>query len=113
MKLLRNNLPAIESSYDIREELKEIKHSTCHVEIKINRGVGYQRSKIAAKIKNEEQAGIGSNSQKYISKNVIFTTYAPAVFEDFRTSLGISKDTYISVSIYNKYQMMLYCVILL
>ena len=97
MKLFRDHLLVNEVRNDSGEELRNIRHSTCRVTIKIDKEVGFQRSKIATKLKHEQQGDLSQNLNKYISKKVIFTSFAPSVFEDFRISLGISNNAYISV----------------
>ena len=94
MKLLRDHLPESDGNYDIQAEVKDLKHSSCLVELQIDNRLEFKRSKILAKLKSVERKHF---SPKHASKSVQFTIYAPHVFEAFRDSLGISNESYINV----------------
>ena len=94
MKLLRDHLPESDANNDVQEQVKDLRHSSCVVELEIDNRIEFKRSKILAKLRSVERKHF---SPRHASKSVHFTIYAPRVFEAFRESLGISNESYINV----------------
>ena len=95
MHLFRHHLPKLQVKYTL-EELDYVEHSSSKVRLNIDVATNrYQWSKIIEKFRMD--GDVRSSTHRVIWKDVVFTTYAPAVFERLRTGLGIQSDAFISV----------------
>ena len=93
MELLKKHLPVnMGTDLDLRMEMNDIKHSSVRVKIDLKSTAGYKRSKIASQLKS-----LTKSTKNVEKKTIVFTTFAPLVFEAFRFSLGISNESYINV----------------
>ena len=95
MFLFRYHFPKLQVKYTL-EDLDYAEHSSSKAKLNIDVAINkYKRSKIIEKLHMD--GDIRSSTHRIIWKDVVFTTYAPAVFERLRTGLGIQSDAFISV----------------